>query len=350
VRPVLKPALRRLWRDAATIQLGVDPDAAVILSGVDGAAAGVLDLLDGTRDFAGVLADAAAAGVDPQSAEALLELLASAGVLDDAAADVTPLAALDRIERDRLAPDLAAASLLRRSPGAALDVLNRRRTAVVALTAAGRIGVPIATLLAGSGVGHITVSTVGVVGAVDTVPAGPGLADVGVPALEAVRGAVGRIAPSTRCGPPSPGDRPDITVLLGTASRDPGVRARWLQAGVPHVSVSLRELTGVVGPLVLPGRSACLRCLDLNRADRDAAWPLLSAQLAGPEPHEGAVGDTVLATATAALVAGQVLAFLDGAEPATVNGTLELRMPDWRLRRRAWSPHPACGCAWRQAG
>jgi hypothetical protein len=30
--------------------------------------------------------------------------------------------------------------------------------------------------------------------------------------------------------------------------------------------------------------------------------------------------------------------------PATVNGTLEVVLPDWQWRRRTWPPHPACSC------
>lgn len=347
---MLKPALRRLWRDAATVQLGVDPERAVVLSGVDGAAAAVLGLLDGSRDEAGVLAAAAAAGVAPESAVHLLDLLARAGALEDAAADPAPLAPLARTERDRMAPDLAAVSLVRPHPGAALDVLDRRRAAAVWVVGGGRIGVPVATLLAAAGVGHVGVETAGAVNAADTVPGGWQLDDVGKPAAEAARAAVRRIAPTTRCGPLPSGQRPDVVVLTGSAGGDPHRRVQLLQAGLPHLAVTVREVTGVVGPLVLPGVTACLRCLDLDRADRDAAWPLLSAQLTG-EPAGGiAAGDTVLTAATAALAAGQVLARLDGSSPATVNGTLELGLPDWRLRRRGWSPHPACGCSWRQAG
>lgn len=347
---MLKPALRRLWRDAATVQLGVDPERAIVLSGVDGAAAAVLALLDGTRDRAGVLADAAAAGVTPDSAAGLLDLLAEAGALDDAAADTAPLAPLERAERDRIAPDLGAVSLLRPLPGAALDALHRRRAAAVWVVGGGRIGVPVATLLAGSGVGHVGVEAGGAVDATDTVPGGWQLADVGLPAAEATRSAVRRIAPTTCCGPLPAGRRPDVAVLVGSAGRDPERRQQLLRSGVPHLAVGVREVTGVVGPLVLPGRSACLRCLDLTRSDRDAAWPLMSAQLTGGGADGTAAGATVLTVATAAVAAGQLLALLDSGSPATVNGTLELRSSDWRLRRRGWSPHPACGCAWRQTG
>jgi len=39
------------------------------------------------------------------------------------------------------------------------------------------------------------------------------------------------------------------------------------------------------------------------------------------------------------------LTFLDGGDPASIDGTLELRLPDWRLRRRSWPAHPDCDCA-----
>ncbi|HMA47001.1 MAG TPA: hypothetical protein VKP11_07365 [Frankiaceae bacterium] len=54
------------------------------------------------------------------------------------------------------------------------------------------------------------------------------------------------------------------------------------------------------------------------------------------------------------MAALQALALLDGAPaaspdgrgaPAATGATLELALPDWRLRRRSWPVHPACRCA-----
>jgi len=101
-----------------------------------------------------------------------------------------------------------------------------------------------------------------------------------------------------------------------------------------------------VGPLVLPGRSACLRCLDLTRAERDPAWPLILAQLAGHAGADPAACDAVLATMVAAQATAQALAFIDRgpAAVAVISGTLELVLPDWQWRRRTWQPHRECGC------
>src|SRR4051794_17391290 len=88
VRPVLKPSLRRLWRDRTTLQLGVDARTAVVLAGVDATTARLLGLLDGTRTEAQLVVEATAAGGARDRLDALLAILAAGGALDDAAADV----------------------------------------------------------------------------------------------------------------------------------------------------------------------------------------------------------------------------------------------------------------------
>jgi len=154
-------------------------------------------------------------------------------------------------------------------------------------------------------------------------------------------------------GPRAQPRRPSLVVLADSHRRElPAVLAQKL---VPHLAVSASEAIGVVGPLVLPGRSACLRCLDLIRAERDPAWPLILAQLSAQPGADPPGCDTVLATMVAAQAVAQALAFIDqdGQPPAVTNGTLELVLPGWQWRRRSWQPHPRCGCryrAWRQSG
>jgi bacteriocin biosynthesis cyclodehydratase domain-containing protein len=126
------------------------------------------------------------------------------------------------------------------------------------------------------------------------------------------------------------------------------VLAELMRGRVPHLAVQAEEAIGVVGPLVEPGRTPCLRCLDLSKAARDPAWPVILAQATGAVGSMAAqqACDTVLAAATAALAAAQALAFLDrGCRPAAARGgTLEIVLPDWQWQRREWPPHPACTC------
>ena len=161
-----------------------------------------------------------------------------------------------------------------------------------------------------------------------------------------------RVAPSVRPRSRVP-DQPDIAVLTIVGAVDPRLPDRLVRRGVPHLFAAVREGTGVIGPLVLPGRSSCQRCHDLHRTDRDPAWPSIAAQLSGTASHVTTPCDVVLATTVAAHAALQVLAFLDGDRDGsaadrlpTVDGTLEIARADGRVRRRSWSRHPLCGCSW----
>ena len=114
---------------------------------------------------------------------------------------------------------------------------------------------------------------------------------------------------------------------------------------VPHLALRTGEAIGVVGPLVRPGGSACLNCVDLRKTEADPQWPKILAQATFARSRPQAC-DTVLAAMTATLASAQALAYLDRPDsvPVTADGTLELVLPDWRWRRRTWPPHPACGC------
>jgi bacteriocin biosynthesis cyclodehydratase domain-containing protein len=341
VRPLLTPAVRRLWRDHETLQLGRPPGRAVVLAGVDAAARDVLGLLDGTRDRAGLLAAAAAAGCPPARTEQVLTLLGGAGLLDDAAADRSVLAALPRAERDRLAADLGALRLVRGDDG--LDALRRRRAARVLVEGAGRVGAPVAALLAAAGIGSVAVVDDGLTRPEDCGVGGLGLAAVGRTRQDATRDLLTALtSPGVSPGPPH-AVLPDLVVLTPPAGQPIPEPPRLL----PHLLAEVRGDVGVVGPLVTPGASACLRCLDLTRTDADPGWPALAVQLGTPS-RAVAPCDSALALAVAAQTAMQALALLDGESlPSAVGGTLELTLPDWRWRRRSWQLHPDCDCGWR---
>jgi bacteriocin biosynthesis cyclodehydratase domain-containing protein len=143
--------------------------------------------------------------------------------------------------------------------------------------------------------------------------------------------------------PPPAHEAPDLVVLAYDHPIDPDHRAALHAYGHAHLPVRLAADHGVVGPLVVPGLTSCLRCADLHRLDRDPAWTALAVQLSTP-PRTGSASPVTLAATLAAVAAGQALAYLDGEQPATIDGTIEQHLPDWRLRRRSWPVHPDCDC------
>lgn len=349
VRPRLKPGLRRLWRDGTTLQLGLDPAQAVVITGLGPDLARLVERLDGCQDLAGLRATGEALGLAANDVDDLLQVLGRSGVLEDAADGERWSARLDLHERDRLAPDLAAASLARAQDGGAA-VLARRARAAVSVHGAGRVGAPLAALLAAAGVRCVVVEDAATVRPADLAPGGLQPEHVGGRRQDAAARVLRRAAGAVRTHLPAGRRSPDLTVLAVDAGLpDPRLGERLVRAGVPHLYAGVRDVTGVVGPLVLPGRSSCGRCHDLHRCDRDPAWPSIAAQLTGPRRAQVEPCDVVLAAAVAAHAALQVLAHLDGdPAPPAVDGTLEIRQTDGRVRRRSWTAHPACGCSWPQ--
>lgn len=349
MRPVLKPALRRLWRGDAVIQLGTDPELGIVLHGVDASAARVLDLLDGTRETEQLVACATEAGAEESEVRAFLDVLSRLHAIDDAAArprGLTPP------ERARLDPDLATLTLLTTKPGGGATSLDRRRAATVLLVGAGRVGSLVAALLGAAGVGHLSIRDEHLATAGDAVPGGLLPADDGQPravaAMEAARRA-GAASVDGALRPPDDDDceAADLAVVVADGWLSPPVELLDLfdRARVPYLLAGVRETYAVVGPLVLPGRTSCVRCHDLHRADRDPCWPVLAAQLAAEDGVRDGACDVTLAAGVAALTAGQVLAHLIGPGlTRAVDATLELRLPEWTVRRRTWEPHEDCPC------
>ncbi len=76
------------------------------------------------------------------------------------------------------------------------------------------------------------------------------------------------------------GDADDATVTVLADGLHPDVPARFDHACLdrPHLPLATLGERAVAGPIVVPGRTGCLRCAHLHRRDGDPAWPLLSVQ------------------------------------------------------------------------
>jgi hypothetical protein len=334
-RFTVNPAARLLWRGPELVQLELGSRAVV----VEGADATLVRRLVRRPSAAGPPSapdEDGSVGGTTLSAAALLALT-HAGYLWPGAGDDTDPAP----PRPRLAPELGA--LAARHGTLAAELLDARRHYAVIVHGAGRAAAHIASLLAAAGVGRVQVPDVEPVRLHQAVPGGVGPGDEGAPLAVAAKAAVHRAAPDADTTSLPVGERPDLVVLAIDEPIEPERREALHAHDWSHLPVQLGPDFGAVGPLVIPGLTSCLRCADLHRRDRDPAWSALAVQLSVP-PRHGAVSDVALATVIAGVAALQALAYLDGDDPATVEGTLELHQPDWRIRRRSWPAHPDCGC------
>ncbi|GAA3111874.1 ThiF family adenylyltransferase [Streptomyces rectiviolaceus] len=359
MHPILKPALRRGWRDLNTIQFGVAPAHALVLGPVDTATGSFLQLLDGTRGLPLLRDEGRRMGLPDGHVDRLVRRLSRAGLLDDATGGGAAADALRKRGQamDRLRPDLASLSVVTPEPGDGMRKLAARRAMRVQVRGAGRVGAVVASVLSGAGVGQVDVVEGGVVEPWDVAPGGLPAEAVGVRRDTAARRVVRDSAPDR---PPRPGRReagaagegePGLSLViiaprdgLDAHAPDPLTAEPLVSSGTPHLYAGVIEGTGVVGPLVLPGATACAGCLALDRADRDPTWPRMLAQWRSGRARHVTACDLALSTTVAGLAAAHALAFLDGVAPASTGVRWEASAPGFDWHARPVPPHLTCPC------
>lgn len=291
MRPVLRPGSPLLRRDPTHLQLGTEPGHALVFDEDDRLIA-LLGALDGVRT-----AD------DSELDGPLIDALYAGGVVVDS-----------EVWRAEAGLENEAAHLLTRGVGAETTRrhLAARRAAKVRIVGGGAVSDSVAGLLDTSGVGSISLGS-----------------------------------------QPSRTDDLVIMAVDGEAARELGDEC--LRADVPHLVAAVRDGCGVIGPLVVPGHTACLRCVDAERSTVDAAWPAIVAQLSQPlaTPATGSLVravSAVLDAAVAAVTVRDALAQLAGEAAITHNASLRIGPDLAHLRRRTWSLRPECGCTLLGAG
>lgn len=288
-RLALRPGVRVVRRDDRTFQIGFDPGLRRLVVDSDGARPLLESLQRGDQ-----------APPLTRAGRALCRELMDDGLLVDArllgALPPGPTAAR------------AVAAVVAEAGDRATEVLGRRAASRILVAGAEEWRVRVADLLAPEGV---------------------------------------RVAPGKASGS---GTAWDVAVLVRLGELDRSHLDDLVRRGVPHLPVLAVDGRVRVGPFVVPGHTACVRCLDAHLGERDPRHAVVVAQysrLTGrlrtdgvPEPVPSTVWQLALAAA-----ADDVLRFVDGRCPVTWSATLALggtHGPE----RTEWRRHPRCGCSW----
>jgi hypothetical protein len=138
-------------------------------------------------------------------------------------------------------------------------------------------------------------------------------------------------------------DDPALTLVVTGGAEPPRPDLdRLAQADRPHLLVTSVADRVRVGPCVVPGLTACVRCVDEHLADRDPSHPRLVAQhLVADRADVPRPADLALGLAWAVR---DVVALVDGDRPTTWSATVDLT-PGGPVTHE-WRRHPRCGCAW----
>lgn len=301
-RPELRQDMPLLWREPGRLQVG---DSMVAIDAVTPGLYAWLQHLDGVHTW-DQLQQLLEDGDDPAPADAhrAVRVLAGCGALNDAAAMPAHWRWTSSHERYRELGDLAAAAHVFGDPHTANTVLERRNNVRVGVIGDGPLPDAVRRALASSGMQSTAAD----------------VADVRILA---------------RGGFPDVFDDP----TSGDYDR-------------PHVSVAVYGERALIGPMVVPGRSSCLRCRHLHRLDADPNWSMVSLHLSAAMQHIAVPPMDRLLTHLAALRAAlMVRQWVDDPERRALwaDFAWEVWLPAALAQRVERPPHPLCGCRWSAA-
>jgi len=149
---------------------------------------------------------------------------------------------------------------------------------------------------------------------------------------------------------------PALAIVCSDHVVSPQAHLAWLSRDIPHLSVVMGDAAATIGPIVDPGRGACLFCVHLTRRDLDAAWPAIATQLLTRRPPSI---PPVLLADVAAFVAWVVSLRLAPSARARPSSPRPASAPSGPLapgtsvridaltgarRSTRWAAHPECGC------
>lgn len=177
-----------------------------------------------------------------------------------------------------------------------------------------------------------------------------GLTGQGLPDPVALFAAAGIAVTSTDAALDDPVADADVVVVISVGELDRERLDPLVRSRTSHVVVRLVDGGAVLGPFVVPGLSACLRCIDAHRSvldpDHTAVTTRYVRASAGSRPDGVPDLDLALASVALAWTVRDVAAHLAGEQPSTWSRTLHLGAAPAQRGEHLWLRHPLCGCSW----
>lgn len=292
----LNAALRRAWLSTSTLQIGIG-DRQAALDGLDGSDDRLVSALADGIGEGTYYRLARRLGVPRARASEIVRALRASGVL------------MPHQQRASRPPERAGPSQAALVYGChSDDVALARASRSICVLGQAPLTTAIADGLRSAGIGHATVE------------------------------------------PAIPDDARDLCIVVGNDLIHPVVGRDLLRRDQPHLAVVVTETGGTVGPLVVPGSTCCLRCVELYRRDRQPWWPVVAAQLCLPGTSaftDAPPIDRAVVDALSALAVLHALTFVDGyTVPASYSATVTLSIAAGTTSTTPLPAYPDCGCTW----
>jgi hypothetical protein len=121
-----------------------------------------------------------------------------------------------------------------------------------------------------------------------------------------------------------------------------GLISQWMRQRLDFFLISTPHGGGITwGPLVKPGKTPCLRCIDISRKEQGDISQYLEN---GPEEMESSIA---AAHEIAGRISQEILYYVDGNDESLVGARTRFHSGALCNREHiTYALHPRCGCAW----
>ena len=131
--------------------------------------------------------------------------------------------------------------------------------------------------------------------------------------------------------------------IISTSATQPDYIQRWLSEAIPHLLIgNLIESQIEIGPIVIPGKSPCLHCLELWRSEQNPNYQKLNLLTAIAAPLELSAGAV---SAIAGFAVLQICEFAATAQSKLIGAVAKVDLLNpLAPEMQYWQPHEDCGC------
>ena len=246
--------------------------------------------------------------------------------------------------QERIAPELGQITWQTGIIDAGVTTLSCRQNIAVDICGDNRLAISLLTILLASGVSQTNLALSNIPRNISASDLGTGvfsISDLGTNLAKRIS----EIARDYSLFPISKSAITEKTLTIIFGAADPAKINTLLSSNLPHLFISALDATSIhIGPLVIPGQSPCLRCIELSQLEQS---PLLNqinrARAFAPLQQL----NTAATAEVAGLIAQSILNYLDtGISELIGTQILFDTAHPCNPQHIAYAINPACGCAW----
>ena len=253
--------------------------------------------------------------------------------------------------QSKITPELSATTWIAGVNDGGVEVLTKRRSALIEISGENRVATQLYGILLASGVTQTKMASAARrdrarIGNQDMCAGLLTNSDVGSNFQHTLEDKARELALFPSKDKSSADEIPEVFLKVFIGNGHEALIEQSMSEDEVHLIVSAPDGPSIdIGPLVIPGKSACSRCITLARSDQH---PLSREIDIFRSTHTELEIPVTVAHFVAAQIASEILRFIDTKKSALISTRVRTNYLDvCNPQHIRFARHPLCGCSWR---